>query len=93
MWIKSDVPSVKAGKVTFSVKNDGATMHGLALAKTPVQAGGGHIPHESLLFKGKDLSGGDSETISADLKPGKYELICHIAGHYTAGQKLAFTVE
>jgi uncharacterized cupredoxin-like copper-binding protein len=92
MWIKSDVPSVKAGKVTFSVENEGATIHGLALAKTPVSAEGGHIDHASLLFKGKDLAGGESETITADLKPGKYELVCHIAGHYMAGQKLAFTV-
>ena len=92
MWIKSDVPSVKAGKVTFSVKNEGATIHGLALAKTPVNAEGGQIDDASLLFKGKDLEGGASETITADLKPGRYELICHIAGHYTAGQKLAFTV-
>jgi uncharacterized cupredoxin-like copper-binding protein len=92
MWVKSDVPSVKAGKVTFSVKNEGATIHGLALAKTPVNAEGGHIDHAALLFKGKDLAGGESETITADLKPGKYELVCHIAGHYMAGQKLAFTV-
>jgi uncharacterized cupredoxin-like copper-binding protein len=92
MWIKSDVPTVKAGKVTFSVKNEGATMHGLALAKTPADASSGDIDHASLLFKGKDLAGGASETISADLKPGKYELICHISGHYMAGQKLAFTV-
>ena len=93
MWVKSDVPSVKAGKVTFAVENQGATIHGLALAKTPVQVDGGHISHETLLFKGKDLAAGEGETITADLKPGKYELICHIAGHYMAGQKLAFTVD
>jgi pimeloyl-ACP methyl ester carboxylesterase len=86
-------PAGKAGKVTFSVKNDGATMHGLALAKTPVSAEGGHVDDAALLFKGKDLAGGESETITADLKPGTYELVCHIAGHYLAGQKLTFTVE
>src|SRR5439155_812524 len=31
MWIKSTTPSVKAGKVTFNVKNAGATMHGLSI--------------------------------------------------------------
>jgi nitrite reductase (NO-forming) len=92
MWVKSDVPSVKAGKVTFSVKNEGATMHGLAIAKTPVKAEGGMLDHEQFLFHGKDLAGGESETITADLEPGTYELVCHVAGHYMAGQKLAFTV-
>jgi uncharacterized cupredoxin-like copper-binding protein len=38
------------------------------------------------------LSGGQSETVSADLKPGRYELVCIMAGHYAAGQKMAFTV-
>ena len=42
--------------------------------------------------KGGDLGAGASETVSADLKPGKYELICHVAGHYQAGQKLPFEV-
>ena len=26
------------------------------------------------------------------LKPGSYELVCHVPGHYAAGQKLPFTV-
>jgi hypothetical protein len=39
-----------------------------------------------------DLAAGGSETVSADLTPGRYELICHLAGHYQAGQKLPFEV-
>ena len=92
MWIKSDVPSVKAGKMTFAVKNEGATMHGLAIVKAPAKADGGMLDRDALLFTGKDLQGGQSETITAKLAPGKYELVCPVAGHYAAGQKLAFTV-
>ena len=40
MWVKADKTSVKAGKVTFAVKNTGATMHGLAIAPAPVNARG-----------------------------------------------------
>jgi uncharacterized cupredoxin-like copper-binding protein len=29
----------------------------------------------------------------ADLKPGNYELVCFMAGHYAAGQKLPFQVK
>ena len=48
--------------------------------------------HATYLAKGGDLMGGDTETVTADLEPGKYELVCFVAGHYMAGQKLAFTV-
>jgi uncharacterized cupredoxin-like copper-binding protein len=84
MWVKSDVPSVKAGKVSFSTKNTGATMHGLAIA----EPGG-----EKLLAHGKHLQPGESDTFTATLKPGRYELICHVSGHYAAGQKMPFTVK
>ena len=92
MWIKADKPTVKAGKVTFAVKNDGATMHGMAMALTPVKAAGGMLDETALLAKGKDLMGGDTDLITAELKPGKYELVCFVPGHYGAGQKLPFAV-
>ena len=92
MWVKSSAPTFKAGKVTFGVKNAGATMHGFAIASTPVTLEGGMVDHSLLKAKGGDLAAGASETVSADLKPGKYELICHVAGHYQAGQKLPFEV-
>ena len=43
-------------------------------------------------MKGKDLMGGDAETLTADLEPGAYELVCLVPGHYMAGQTLKFTV-
>ena len=90
MWVKADKTEVEAGKVTFSVKNEGATMHGMAMAVQPVKADGGMLDEAALLAKGKELAGGESETVSVDLKPGTYELVCFIPGHYAAGQKLAF---
>jgi nitrite reductase (NO-forming) len=89
MWIKSDASSFKAGEVSFAVKNEGATMHGFAIMK----AGGDPDDHGAYLAMGKDLAGGDAETITAKLEPGRYELICHVPGHYAAGQKMAFVVE
>lgn len=92
MWVKSDKVSAKAGKVTFAVTNQGATTHGMAMSLTPVKASGGMLDKTSLLGAGKSLGAGESETISVDLKPGSYEIVCHIPGHYAAGQKLAFKV-
>jgi FtsP/CotA-like multicopper oxidase with cupredoxin domain len=92
MYVKADKTTVDAGKVTFAVKNEGATMHGMAMALTPVSAPGGMLDEAGLLTKGKELGAGESDTITADLKPGKYELVCFLPGHYAAGQKLAFEV-
>jgi nitrite reductase (NO-forming) len=92
MWIKSTAASFKAGKISFAVKNSGATGHGLAIVKAPAKLEAGMVDHHSLLTEGKVLTGGQSETISATLKPGSYELICHVPGHYMAGQHIPFTV-
>ena len=92
MYVKADKPTVEAGEVRFAVKNEGATMHGMALALTPVDAPGGMLDDASLLGKGSELAGGESDVVTADLEPGKYELVCFLPGHYAAGQKLPFEV-
>ncbi|HET8951951.1 MAG TPA: multicopper oxidase domain-containing protein [Solirubrobacteraceae bacterium] len=92
MWVKADKTTVDAGKVTFAVKNEGATTHGMAMALTPVSAPGGMLDESGLTAKGKELGAGETDSISADLKPGAYELVCFLPGHYAAGQKLAFEV-
>jgi nitrite reductase (NO-forming) len=92
MYIKTDKTEVKAGKIKFAVTNEGATMHGMALALTPVNESGGMLDDKALIGKGADLAAGDEELIEVDLKPGKYELVCFVPGHYAAGQKLAFEV-
>jgi uncharacterized cupredoxin-like copper-binding protein len=92
MWVKADTTSVKAGKVTFSVKNTGQAMHGLAITAAPAKAAGGILDESAYIAKGKDLAPGASDTLTADLEPGRYELVCFMAGHYAAGQKLPFTV-
>ena len=92
MWVKADKTAIDAGKVTFAIKNEGATMHGMAMALQPVAAPGGMLDESGLLAKGKELGAGASDTITADLKPGRYELVCFLPGHYAAGQKLPFEV-
>jgi uncharacterized cupredoxin-like copper-binding protein len=92
MWIKASVPAFKAGRVTFGVKNEGATMHGFAMVAAPAKVEGGTVDHSTFLAHGGDLAGGATGTVSADLKPGRYELICHMAGHYAAGQTMPFEV-
>jgi len=92
MWVKADTTTVKAGNVSFAVENTGATMHGLAIAPAPVKASGGTLDASAFVAKGKDLGGGERDLFSATLKPGRYELVCFMAGHFAAGQRLPFEV-
>jgi uncharacterized cupredoxin-like copper-binding protein len=89
MWVKSPV-STKAGKVTFQVKNTGATMHQFAIVGAPAKIVGG-VP-SGALAKSAELTDGQSGTVTTTLKPGSYELVCIMPGHYQAGQHIPFTV-
>ena len=61
-------PSVKAGRVTFKVKNDGATQHNLEVEGPNGET---ELP--------KNLDPGQSGTLTVDLsKPGKYEWYCPV---------------
>jgi uncharacterized cupredoxin-like copper-binding protein len=70
--------SLKAGKITFDVKNDGAIQHDLAI--------------KGMSEKTKLIAPGGSATLTVTLKPGKYELYCSVPGHEAAGMKLSVTV-
>ena len=86
-------PTVKAGKVMFMVDNTGATTHGFGIVAAPAKISGGMVDESTYLAKGKQLDGGQgNDMVSATLKPGKYELVCIMAGHYAAGQHIPFTV-
>src|SRR4051812_33375154 len=93
MFVKASTTSVKAGHVMFSVKNTGTTTHGLAIVAAPAKAPGGMLDTSTFIAKGKELAAGQTDTVMADLKPGSYELVCFMAGHYAAGQKLPFEVK
>jgi len=97
MKITNSASTVAAGKVKFTVTNSGQTMHELVVlrtptlaAKLPVNAGlaseAGHVGEVS------DLAAGATKTMTLNLKPGHYALICNIAGHYMAGMYSDLTV-
>ncbi len=41
----------------------------------------------------KSIAVGKVATITADLQPGSYLIICNIAGHYQLGMRAALKVE
>ena len=101
--ITPDVSTVKAGSVTFEAKNEGSESHELVVVKTdvaadalPVSAGkadeeaAGEVIGE---IEPEDLPGGGEAEATFDLEPGRYLLICNIAGHYEQGMYAELTVE
>jgi FtsP/CotA-like multicopper oxidase with cupredoxin domain len=74
MWLKTATPSAKAGKVTFNVTNTGETMHQFAIGADPLTLDGAEPVASAAIAKGGMLHTGDTETVTADLKPGKYVL-------------------
>ncbi|TPO10494.1 sulfocyanin-like copper-binding protein [Mesorhizobium sp. B1-1-5] len=102
MGIKISRGAVKAGKVTFKLKNDSKdTIHEmivifLADAKKPLP----YIDAENRVDEDKagdegevsELDPGKSGSLTVDLKPGRYLLICNVPGHYAAGMWTEFTV-
>jgi uncharacterized cupredoxin-like copper-binding protein len=75
-------PSIKAGQVTFRVKNDGATQHNLEVEGPNGET---ELP--------KNLDPGQTGTLTVDLsKPGKYEWYCPVGEHRDFGMKGEVTV-
>jgi uncharacterized cupredoxin-like copper-binding protein len=63
----------QAGKFTFEVKNAGKLPHDLAIKGGP---------------KTELIQPGQSATLTATLKPGKYHLYCTVPGHEQAGMRV-----
>ena len=71
----------KAGKVTITMDNPSSLPHAVAVEGNGVDEDGDTV-----------MQGGKS-TVSVDLKPGKYEFYCPVAGHEDAGMKGTLTVK
>lgn len=89
MFIRLSSNQAKAGQVTFSTRNIGSVVHELAVLKTDKPAadlgGGSKAPENGKVGEVANLSPGQSKSLSINLTPGHYALICNLPGHYSAG--------
>ena len=74
--------TAKAGKVTVNLTNDGTTAHSIEIEGTPK----GDV-------KANVISPGQTTTLTANLKPGKYEFYCPVDSHKQQGMKGTLTVK
>ena len=97
-WGVKPLPAkVKAGKVTFSVKNIGHLNHEFVVLKTAKAANkltlrGATAVETGRVGKIPQFKPGVTKKITLTLKAGHYVLICNLPGHYKAGQYANFTV-
>jgi uncharacterized cupredoxin-like copper-binding protein len=95
--ITPSATSAKSGKVTFKIKNKGALDHTFDVYRTSLPVAKLPVKQDRVTLKPLATSGpfkpGKGGTLTVTLKPGKYVLLCNVAGHYKAGQRIAFTVK
>ncbi len=96
--IQPGVAAAPAGQVTFQVTDQGQVTHEFVVLRTDatpqslqVESDGKAVEtgHEGEV---EDVAPGTSKTLTLNLAPGNYVLICNIPGHYQAGMHAAFTV-
>ncbi|WP_217906278.1 hypothetical protein [Vibrio natriegens] len=102
MGIKLDRPSAVAGQVTFEVINSSKTLvHEMLVIKVdnfheslPYQTNEKRVIEDKVQDFGEvsELEPGQSGTLTVNLKPGKYLLLCNIPTHYEMGMFIPFIV-
>jgi uncharacterized cupredoxin-like copper-binding protein len=99
--VDTDPRSAASGTVTFRARNVGALAHQLLVLETardadelPVRGGLVRTSTKGIRESGQiEIIAADaSKTLQAALAPGRYVLICNIAGHYDLGMRTAFLV-
>jgi uncharacterized cupredoxin-like copper-binding protein len=102
MSIRTDQPSVKAGKVSFEVTNwSRSLVHEVLVvavdgpdAPLPYDYSSQRVVEDQVKSLGEtgELQPNQSDTLSLELPAGTYLLVCNVAGHYAAGMATPLTV-
>ena len=106
--VQVSAQQVKPGKVTFEVSNDGTMPHDFVVIKNdlppnelPVDADGRVIESKvNTLGRVNAFPAGSKQTLTLDLTPGKYLLICNVVdtsgsspvSHYATGMVASLLV-
>jgi len=99
--VETDATTAKAGEVIFTVTNEGTIGHEFLVVKTDIAPGqipldGDHFaePTDGLevIDEIGEFAKGTTETLTLNLEPGTYQLVCNLPDHYSAGMHMTFTV-
>ncbi len=89
--IAMDKSTIKAGSITFNIKNSGPTPHNIGITKEADSSKGGIT---GPVIKDSDtIDSGKTTTITVDLQPGAYNVVCTVPGHVQLGMIMKLTVQ
>ena len=97
--IVSDHPTVAAGHIVFGIRNHAAMAHEVKVLKSDVDAdklpvdGAAKASEAGKVGELLNIGAGASRKLVLDLTPGRYVIVCNIAGHYQLGMRVALEVK
>ncbi len=98
MTYDASTDTVKAGEVTFTLDNVGTIEHELVVLKTDtpydqlVIGSDDRVDESDSVGEVSETPAGETASVTLNLAPGKYVLVCNIAGHYRRGMRVPLTV-
>lgn len=89
--------TVRGGRVSFVVRNDGTMAHEFLVLRSMrhhhlLQVKGGKAVEAGRLGRIPQIAVGESKRLTLKVTPGKYVLLCNMLGHYQAGQYASLRV-
>jgi uncharacterized cupredoxin-like copper-binding protein len=101
--VRTDVNTVHAGPVTFTFENTGTVVHEMLVTRTDIAPGKIPVdpatnifnedqPTSKVLDEISEFDPGKTGSLTINLTPGNYQLVCNVPAHYTNGMYLSFTV-
>ncbi len=94
-----DRAEVPAGTVTFVIENRGTMVHEVEVfagatpgLQLPVVAGVADTTGLTLIDEVEDIVVGTTTSLTVDLEPGTYLVICNLPGHYALGMTIELVV-
>jgi hypothetical protein len=102
-WVvEVDATTAAAGDVTFTITNEGTIGHEFLVVKTDIAVGeipldGDHFAEPTdgieVINEIGEFAKGTTESLTVNLTPGTYQLVCNLPDHYEAGMHISFKVE
>lgn len=102
-WVvEVDATTAAAGDVTFTMTNEGTIGHEFLVVKTDIAVGeipldGDHFAEPTdgieVINEIGEFAKGTTESLTVNLTPGTYQLVCNLPDHYEAGMHISFKVE
>jgi len=97
--VVTDHPAIAAGHIVIGIRNHASMAHELKVIKTdlapdqlPVDAATAKVKEDGKVAELLDIAAGASRKLVVDLTPGKYVLLCNVAGHYQLGMRTGLEV-